>query len=164
MQLQPGGRFSTSAVPLRLLISEAYGLPFQSPRISTTPEFDAAMPAMAPAQFDIEAVAPQGAIPAGATNAVESQIMHRMLQSLLADRFKLAVRRETKELPVYAIVIGKNGPKLKKSDLQEKDCAARIGKPDVIPCHEFNGGRGRGAHTDAANMIDLAQFVENWAG
>jgi len=164
MQLQLGGRFSTTAIPLRWLISEAYGIPIQSPRISTTVEFDAAMPTMAPAQFDIEAVAPQGAIPAGATDAVRTQIIHRMLQSLLADRFKLVVRRETKEPPVYAILIGKNGPKLKKSDLQEKDCADRIGKPDVIPCHEFNGGRGRGIHTDAANMIDLAQFVENWAG
>jgi uncharacterized protein (TIGR03435 family) len=164
MQFQPGGRFSTTAVPLRLLVSEAYRIPFQSPRILTTPEFDAAMPALAPGQFDIEAVAPQGAIPAGATETVQADIMRRMLQSLLADRFKLVVRRETKELPVYAIVIGKNGPKLKNADVQEKDCASRIGKPDVIPCHEFNGGRGRGLHTDAANIADVAQFVENWAG
>jgi uncharacterized protein (TIGR03435 family) len=164
VQVQPGGRYSTTAIPLRLLISQAYGLPFQSPRMSTTPEFTAAVQTMTPAQFDIEAVAPQGVIPAGATEAQQDEIMQRMLQSLLADRFKLVVHRETKELPVYAIVIGKNGPKLKKSDLQEKDCADRIGKPGVIPCHAFNGGQGRGLHTDAANMTDLAQFVENWAG
>lgn len=164
MQFLPGGRFSTTAIPLRFLVSEAYSIPFQSPRMLTSPEFDAAMPALAPGQFDIEAVAPQGVFPVGATEAVQADIMRRMLQSLLADRFKLVVRRETKELPVYAIVIGKNGPKLKKSDLQEKDCASRIGKPDVIPCHGFNGGRGRGLHTDAANITDLAQFVENWAG
>jgi uncharacterized protein (TIGR03435 family) len=119
---------------------------------------------MAPAQFDIEAVAPQGAIPPEVSDTVQAQIIQRMLQSLLADRFKLVVRRETKELPVYAILIGKNGPKLKKSDLEEKDCAGRVGKPDVMPCHVPNGGRGRGIHTDAANMTDLAQFVENWAG
>jgi uncharacterized protein (TIGR03435 family) len=35
-----------------------------------------------------------------------------MMRSLLADRFKLKVRRETKELPVYALVVDKNGPKL----------------------------------------------------
>ena len=78
MQFQPGGRFSTTAVPLRLLVSEAYGIPFQSPRILTTPEFDAAMPAMAPGQFDIEAVAAQGAIPVGATEAVQADIMRRI--------------------------------------------------------------------------------------
>jgi|ERR1700733_4364309 len=35
-----------------------------------------------------------------------------MMRSLLADRFKLKIRRETKELPVYVLVVDKNGPKL----------------------------------------------------
>lgn len=35
-----------------------------------------------------------------------------MVQSLLADRFKLKVSRATKQLPVYALVVLKNGPKL----------------------------------------------------
>ena len=38
-----------------------------------------------------------------------------MLQSLLADRFKLAMHRELKEQPVMALVVGKDGPKLKES-------------------------------------------------
>jgi len=38
-----------------------------------------------------------------------------MLQSLLAERFKLATHRETKELSSYALVAAKNGPKLKAS-------------------------------------------------
>jgi len=38
-----------------------------------------------------------------------------MLQLLLADRFKLKVRREMREMPVYALVLGKNGPKFKES-------------------------------------------------
>ena len=36
-----------------------------------------------------------------------------MLQRLLADRFQLALHRETKELPVYWLVAGKRGPKLR---------------------------------------------------
>lgn len=36
----------------------------------------------------------------------------RMLQALLADRFQLKLHRQTKELPVYALVIAKDGPKL----------------------------------------------------
>lgn len=36
----------------------------------------------------------------------------RMVQALLSDRFKLTIHRETKELPIYALVIGKNGSKL----------------------------------------------------
>jgi uncharacterized protein (TIGR03435 family) len=39
----------------------------------------------------------------------------RMVQKLLADRFQRTVHYEQKELPVYAIVIAKNGPKLTKS-------------------------------------------------
>src|ERR1035438_6694101 len=35
----------------------------------------------------------------------------RMLQALLADRFKLTLHRETKEFLVYALIVGKNGPK-----------------------------------------------------
>src|SRR5260370_6505371 len=35
-----------------------------------------------------------------------------MLQALLADRFQLKVHNETKEMPVYALLVGKNGSKL----------------------------------------------------
>ncbi len=39
-----------------------------------------------------------------------------MVQILLADRFKLTFHRDKKELSVYAIVVGKSGPKLTKSE------------------------------------------------
>jgi len=39
----------------------------------------------------------------------------QMLQLLLADRFKVKVHREQREMPVYALVLGKNGPKFKES-------------------------------------------------
>jgi len=39
--------------------------------------------------------------------------MNMMLQSLLADRFKLKLRRETKDFDVYALVVDKSGPKLR---------------------------------------------------
>ena len=38
-----------------------------------------------------------------------------MLQSLLADRFKLTLHRETRELPVYELTVMKNGPRFKSS-------------------------------------------------
>jgi uncharacterized protein (TIGR03435 family) len=39
-----------------------------------------------------------------------------MVQKLLADRFKVTLHHEKKELSVYTIVVGKNGPKLTKSE------------------------------------------------
>ena len=39
-----------------------------------------------------------------------------MLRSLLIDRFKLATHHESKTLPIYALVAGKTGPKLKLMD------------------------------------------------
>lgn len=41
--------------------------------------------------------------------------MKRMLQTLLADRFKLTLHRETKEMPVYSLIVGKEGPKFHES-------------------------------------------------
>ena len=41
--------------------------------------------------------------------------IRQMLQALLVDRFHLAVHRETKEQPLYALVVAKRGPKLRKA-------------------------------------------------
>ena len=38
-----------------------------------------------------------------------------MMQALLAQRFQLQVHNETKEFSVFALIVGKNGPKLKES-------------------------------------------------
>jgi bla regulator protein blaR1 len=65
------------------------------------------------ARFDIDATAPGGGTPTG-------EDVRRMLQTLLADRFQLKVHRETKEGLVYALVVAKNGPKLKESAPDEE--------------------------------------------
>jgi uncharacterized protein (TIGR03435 family) len=56
---------------------------------------------------------------AGSADASPDQIK-AMLQTLLADRFKLALHRETKELPVYTLVVGKNGSKLQEAKEEER--------------------------------------------
>ena len=57
-------------------------------------------------RFDIVAKIPQG---------TTKEQFRLMLQSLLAERFKLALHHETKELPMYALVLGKGGSKLKEA-------------------------------------------------
>jgi uncharacterized protein (TIGR03435 family) len=61
------------------------------------------------ARFDIVAKA--------GTAAPEAEL-RLMLRSLLADRFKLAVRRESRELQALVLVVGKNGHKLKPNDVE----------------------------------------------
>jgi uncharacterized protein (TIGR03435 family) len=57
--------------------------------------------------YDIIAKVPDG---------VPKEQIPAMLQALLAERFHMTIHRETKEQSVYAIVVGKNGPKLTKYD------------------------------------------------
>jgi uncharacterized protein (TIGR03435 family) len=68
--------------------------------------------------FDIEAkvVAANGTTPQPLTRELRKQ----MLRSLLVDRFKLAVHNETRQLPVYELVVAKNGPKFQPAKPEEK--------------------------------------------
>jgi uncharacterized protein (TIGR03435 family) len=63
-------------------------------------------------RFDIAAKLPPG--------ATRDQV-NDMLQSLLADRFKVKFHRIKKDFPVYALTVAKSGAKLKESDLQGVD-------------------------------------------
>ena len=47
--------------------------------------------------------------------------LRQMLQPLLAERFKLALHRETKDLPVYVLTAGKNTSKLHQSAADTKN-------------------------------------------
>jgi uncharacterized protein (TIGR03435 family) len=58
--------------------------------------------------FDIEATTP------GEDAAAEDQV-RQMIQGLLAQRFQLKLHRETRVLPVYDLIVGKNGSKLRES-------------------------------------------------
>jgi uncharacterized protein (TIGR03435 family) len=92
-----------------------------------------------------------------------------MLQSLLADRFKLKVTHETKELPVFALVVSKGGPKL--TELPPPDPEANpapaplpaspgAGPPEPGPGGFFiwiaNGQAGiKGNATPIANLVKM---------
>jgi uncharacterized protein (TIGR03435 family) len=58
--------------------------------------------------YDIEARAPGAGVPT-------MDEVRQMLQTLLAERFQLKFHRETKEQPVYDLVVGNNPAKLKPS-------------------------------------------------
>jgi uncharacterized protein (TIGR03435 family) len=64
-----------------------------------------------PSWLDTERFAVQATMPPETTK----DQMHVMLQNLLAERFQVKVHRETKELPMYAMVVSKGGLKMKES-------------------------------------------------
>ncbi|SPE26967.1 conserved exported hypothetical protein [Candidatus Sulfopaludibacter sp. SbA3] len=70
-----------------------------------------------------------------------------MMQALLAERFKLAIHREIKELPVYEMTIAKGGHKLKPSTAEGP---SNFGPP--------KGGGGKMAVS--AERTSMAQFAE----
>jgi uncharacterized protein (TIGR03435 family) len=84
----PGGRLTARSVPLRFIIRTAYQL--QSDQIVGGPDW------LDRDRFDITAKAADAAAPA--------RDVLWMLQTLLADRFKLALHNDTRELPVYALI------------------------------------------------------------
>jgi uncharacterized protein (TIGR03435 family) len=112
--IQPGGRFTTTGVPLATLITQAYGL--QRSQLVGGPDW------METARFDITAKA-ETEIPRTALGAPGP--LQLMVQDLLEERFKLRARRETREQPVYALRLarpdGQLGPGLRVSTT---DCAA----------------------------------------
>ena len=75
-------------------------------------------------RFDITAKLPEG--------AGQDQV-YLMLQSLLADRFKLTLHHETKELPLYELTVAKGGPKLKASVEDPNAPKPGEGPPPALP-------------------------------
>jgi uncharacterized protein (TIGR03435 family) len=66
-------------------------------------------------RFDIEAKVEDSLVESEEKKFSEDQWRDQvrlMVRSLLADRFKLKITHETKELPVYVLVLAKNGPKI----------------------------------------------------
>jgi len=157
-QFLPGGRFVARGVPLSIIVATAYDVPFQSGRLTGVPDW------MYRTAFDIEATPEEGTIPPGASRKVRDDKIRGMLQTLFADRLKMTVRREVREMPVYAVDVRKGGPKLQKSVINEGACA---GQPTTLgdgrSCHSLEGGQGRGVEGDAVTISDLASWVSNWA-
>jgi uncharacterized protein (TIGR03435 family) len=123
---QPGGRFNAVNVPARFLLTFSYQLqPFQ---LVGGPDW------LSSDRFDVVAKM-EGDPPPMPPGAGPDQMMLAM-RSLLAERFKLIIHRETRELDIYQLILarpgGQPGPALKPSTV---DCSAEMAA----------AGRGGGA-------------------
>jgi uncharacterized protein (TIGR03435 family) len=155
MKFLPGGRFVATNYPLQVLIAGAYQIPYQSSRLTGGPEW------VRSDRYDIDAKAEAGAIPNALPAAAKRERMRQMLQDILADRFHLTLRRETREMPVYDLAIARNGLKLAKAAIDEEGCLSDAAG-EAVPCHVLLGGQGHGIHGRAVELSDLAVFLENF--
>jgi uncharacterized protein (TIGR03435 family) len=109
MMPQPGGRFTAMNTPLRVLIMAAFELKQEAQVVGGPPD-------LLVAKYDITA--------RQAGTEMIGKELPQLLQSLLADRFKLKSHTESRELPMYDLVIarsdGRLGPGLRPS---KSDCS-----------------------------------------
>jgi uncharacterized protein (TIGR03435 family) len=99
-------------------------------------------------RYDIDGIADVAGEPNG-------KQMKAMIQKLLADRFQLVINHESKELPVYALTVGKSGARLTKS----------LGDPNRFP-EESGNGNSTGLEVRYTNysMADLAENLQTMGG
>jgi uncharacterized protein (TIGR03435 family) len=67
-------------------------------------------------KYDIDARIDTANVAAWQNPATQKEMLHEMMQSLLAERCRMAVHREMRDKPVYVLVVGKNGPKIQEAE------------------------------------------------
>lgn len=111
-----GPRVTISAFSVENLLEYAFDL--KSYQVSGGPTWASAD------RYDIVAKAP-------GDSAVTREQIRSMIAALLAERFGITTHREMRDTAVYALVIAKNGPKLKENKDPDAKFSLRMAKPDV---------------------------------
>jgi uncharacterized protein (TIGR03435 family) len=146
--VQPGGRVTVANFPLKRLIETAYGV--KDFQISGGPGW------MNSDLFDITAK--------GESSITSRDQIQHLLQSLLAERFQLVVRRGTREMPVYALVVDKNGPKFKEAHESDPSIADLKNPPGVQGRPRFTIVRRGRLTAQGVDMKSLADDLSNFLG
>jgi len=129
------GRITFTAVNLRDLLTRAFEV--KAPQISGPGWIDSD-------RFDVAAKIPDG---------VPKEEIPAMLRTLLEERFKLKFHRETKEMPIYELVVAKGGPKMDVS--KDAGGRARMGM-------EGHGDGVMHASVSSATMANFSDMLARW--
>jgi uncharacterized protein (TIGR03435 family) len=148
----PGGVVNGTQVPILAIVAAAYDLPWR--QIEGPDD-------LMKERFAIDAKAPASALPPeratfDQTIRAMAPVLQEMLKTLLAERFKLAGHIEKREVPLYALVVGSKGPKLKPA---ERDCAPKT--PTDDPCGGQGGGPAGGLRLRGAEVAMLAEMLNS---
>jgi uncharacterized protein (TIGR03435 family) len=152
IRVVPGGGLRAVNATLRSLIREAYQV--RDFQLSGGPAW------LDSARYDIEA---KGQVEPGSQEQTGLQIMN-MLQALLADRFQLRIHRETREMPIYALLVAKNGPKLEPSRGVCFDPTAGVPPPPTLPGQSPSrpcGGFNNSSNQMLGATVGMSHFAAN---
>lgn len=156
IQTPPGGRFIAENMTLRALVQFAYGvLPQQVSGGASWVDTD---------RFDIVARADTNAAdPLAARQRGDAGSVPLMLRSLLAERFRLQVHTDSRDLPIFALVVARNdgklGPQIKAS---QGECPSTGPQTGAAGCG-VHMGKGPGTLVAAgATMAQLASSLTPW--
>lgn len=130
------GSLQITSLPLRTIIAHAYGFgPTRSAPDMAAFKITGGDQRILASRFDVDA---------RADSRLDASFNMLMLQSLLAERFKLRVHTETRQMPIYALVRGAKGlgPGLHSSDFD---------------CDEFLRLNGTWKEAEAAVVARCAQ-------
>jgi uncharacterized protein (TIGR03435 family) len=127
------------------------------PAVKAQSKIAGGTPSATTPKFEVASIRPGNAGDTGGSKSTYRQFLNGetprlqlMLQALLVERFNLKVHPEYKQFPVYALVLGKNGSKLKKSGAVEM-----IQMPDGSSI-EDRGVVFRPLPTNTERMVQLA--------
>jgi uncharacterized protein (TIGR03435 family) len=162
IQRMRGGTFNVGNQTLLQLIRFAYGV--QGLQLVGAPEW------MATERFDIVAKAAADIPPAAPGQPLPEAVM---LRSLLEDRFRLAMHRETREMPMYALVVARIdrrlGPQIRRP--ANDYCAQRAKEAATAPPPPMGTGpvcgiRGNSTELTAGafSMDGFTRFLTGEAG
>ena len=144
LNVQPGGRWNGVNVTAQMLILRAYRI--QPSQLIGAPDW------VATERFDVVATAAAG---------TPQEQMPLMVRALLADRFKLAVHQESRDLPIYALVLARSDGSPVRASSRRRLRTARLALPppraaDIAPCSmQMTDGRMQ------ARAFDLSQLATN---
>jgi bla regulator protein BlaR1 len=159
MMFSPVG-FKTANTALQAVLQEAYGV--QANQIVDAPEW------LKTTAYDIDLKA---TTPEPSATKVEQRMDRNrlMLQALLADRFKLKVHHETKDLPTYNLVVAESGTKLQPATPRDANNDGIKGPDGQIKgtrrmMMQMGGTQATGLAAQATPIADLAWLLSQQLG
>jgi len=153
VEFQPGGRVIATMAPVPLLITFAYELLPSQLEIAPGVRNDAALMTF----YDIDARPEAGAIPPGRLTRESRDKVRAMMRALLADRLKLRMHTEKRDLPIFSLVVDKGGLKLQRAPA--RDCELR-----PSPCRWVTVGPASGAVGQSVTLEGLADQLSPFQG